>query len=85
MSDAVAKWIATSVSGIASAASAGVRLVEARITAMNPAVATVSMIRAPMSVTPPPGFVTPAATASWLTATTTSAPAAIAPMTCDTM
>ena len=52
---AIAKWIATSVSGIASAARAGARLVAARITARKPAVRTISMISAPMSVTPPPG------------------------------
>ena len=41
---AMAKWMATSVSGMASAASAGARFVEARMTARNAAVATVSMI-----------------------------------------
>ena len=55
LSVAMAKWIATSVSGIASAASAGVRFVAARMTARNAAVATVSMIRAPASLMPSPG------------------------------
>ena len=83
----MAKWIATSVSGIASAARAGARLVEARITAMNPAVATISMSRAPMSVMPAAvfGAVMPAVTAAWLTATITNRPAAIAPTTWATM
>ncbi|MCJ7711149.1 MAG: hypothetical protein MUQ32_10020 [Chloroflexi bacterium] len=40
------------MSGIARAARAGARLVAARITAMKPAVATTSMISAPMSVIP---------------------------------
>ena len=53
----------------------------ARITAMNPAVMTVSMIRAPVSLMPVPGAVMPAFTAAWLTANITSAPAASAPMT----
>ena len=85
VSVAIPKWIATRVIGMASAASAAARFVDARITAMKAAVATVSMISAPMSETPPPGLVTPALTASWLTATSTTAPAAIAPMICDTM
>ena len=85
LSVAIAKWIATSVSGIASAASAGVRFDAARITARKPAVATISMISAPTSLTPLPGAVIPAVTAAWLSASMTTTAAAIAPMICDRM
>ena len=44
------------------------------------AVKTISRISAPMSVMPAPGFVMPALTAAWLTVTSTTAAAPIAPM-----
>ena len=76
---ASAKWMATSVNGIASAASAGARLVDTRITSRKIAVKTVSRIRAPISVIPVPGLVIPFATVCWLTATAMTAAAPIAP------
>ena len=85
VSGADAKWIATRVSGMASGASRAARLVEARMTATNVAVRTVSRMRAPISVTPPPGFVTPAVTDACPATASTSAAAPIAPMTCATM
>ena len=55
------------------------------MTARKPAVATISMIRAPTSVIPWPGAVIPFVTACWLTATATTRAAKIAPMICDRM
>ena len=85
LSVAIEKWMATSVSGMARAASDGTRFVDARMTARKTAVETVSMINAPMSLTPWPGAVMPAFTAAWFSATMTTIPAAIAPTIWETI
>ncbi len=82
---AEAKWMATRVNGMARAARLVACLVAARMTAMKPAVSTISMSSAPISVIPLPGLVTPAVTAACDTATMTSRPAARAPTTWATM
>src|SRR3954463_13749317 len=61
--EAAAKWIATSVNGMANGARPAARFVETRITRMKAAVKTISRMSAPIAVMPCPGAVTPAATA----------------------
>ncbi len=77
--------MAIRVRGITNGARPGLRLVAVRITVTKPAVMTTSRIRAPMSLIPEPGLVTPAATAPWPATISTTAAAAIAPMTWPTM